>query len=138
MSLLARLRRSLAGRFPEELRAALEAEGADVLADGLRGTVTFRHYRAPGRRSNWRKVGMRGGVAVTRRRVVVTGAAGEGVDLAREDPRLAQIEVTAEEPDRLLVAYDASVLAARRAGRVEIRLRTPEAARIAALLTSSR
>jgi hypothetical protein len=67
------LRRLLlgSGRFPEELGTALRAEGFEVLEEGLPGSVTFRDYRAPGKRYSLRKVAVNGSIALTARRIVV-------------------------------------------------------------------
>ena len=54
------LRRLLlgSGRFPDELGTALRAEGVELLEEGLSGSVTFRDYKAPGRRYSLRKVAL--------------------------------------------------------------------------------
>jgi hypothetical protein len=124
------------GRLPDALRAELPASG-DVLLleEGLRGSITYRHYRAPGRRSSWAKEAIAGAIAVTAGRVVVWAGRGKQVDVPRPSPYLAALEVTVEGQDRLCVAFDAGRFNADRAGRVEIRLRTPQAAPIAALLS---
>ena len=46
------------GCLPDELRGEVMAEGVLLLEEGLRGSVTYRHYRAPGRRANWSKSGL--------------------------------------------------------------------------------
>ena len=37
------------GRVPREALSVLESEGIVVLEEGLRGSVTLRNFRAPGR-----------------------------------------------------------------------------------------
>jgi hypothetical protein len=43
------------GRLPEDVRRELNAEGILLVEEGLRGSITYRHDRAPRRRSTWEK-----------------------------------------------------------------------------------
>ena len=70
MGLLRRARLA-SGRLPVELRSSISAEELLVLAEGLPGSVTCRHYRAPGQYASWRKDPAAGTIAVTDRRLVV-------------------------------------------------------------------
>lgn len=47
------------GGLSDAMRAELEPEGIVHREDGLRGSITYRHYRAPGERSNWSKEAIR-------------------------------------------------------------------------------
>ncbi|MER7278746.1 hypothetical protein ABT369_30325 [Dactylosporangium sp. NPDC000244] len=49
-------------------------------------------------------------------------------------PVRASVEVSADKPDRVCFAYDAGATDPARSGRVEVRLRTAQAARIVQLL----
>jgi hypothetical protein len=118
------------GRFPEDVRTTLVAEGPSVLEEGLAGSITYRHYRAPGTRSNWRKVGITGAIAVTDRRLVVWGGRDKQIDIPLGDERFAQLEISLDPPDRVLFACDAETFSDSRSGRVEIRLRCPRAAQV--------
>jgi hypothetical protein len=122
------------GRFPEDLRAELIAEGPAVLEEGLGGSITFRHFRAPRKRTNWQRVGISGAIAASDRRLVIWGARCKQVDVPFADPRFAGLEVAAERPGRLLIAYRAEEFSDERSGRVEIRLRCPNAGHVAELL----
>jgi hypothetical protein len=117
------------GKLPDPLRAELEAEGVVLLEEGLRGTLTYRNYRAPGRRYGMRKVRIAGVIAVTRLRVVVWGA-GRQVDVPLGYPG---VEVARDGDEKVMFAFDASAFHTDRSGRVEVRLRTPSAARIVEL-----
>jgi hypothetical protein len=119
----------LSGKFPDPLRAEIDAEGVVLLEEGLRGTLTYRNYRAPGRRYGLRKARIVGAVAVTRRRVVVWGA-GRQVDVPLGYPG---VEVARDGEEKVMFAFEASAFHADRSGRVEVRLRTPSAARIVEL-----
>lgn len=122
------------GRLPERLRAELAGTDLVLLEEGLVGSVTYRHYRAPGRRSNWRKDAATGAVAVTANRLVVWAGHFKHIDVPLDHPVRATIEVRAEQPDRVCFAYDAGTTSPDRSGQVEVRLRTRQAERIAGLL----
>lgn len=125
------------GRFPGDVRAGLEAEGVLFLREGLGGSITYRHYRAPGSRSALRKIGIAGAVAVTRQRLVVWGARHRQIDIPLSDPRLAACEVSAERPDRVMFGLDAEAFSTERSGRIEVRLRGIDAERLVALVKRS-
>jgi hypothetical protein len=114
------------GCLPDELRGEVMAEGVLLLEEGLRGSVTYRHYRAPGRRANWSKSGLYTALAVTSARVVVASERGKTVDCPRDQDGM---EVSTDGPDRLLLVFDAAKLSHQRSGRVEVRLRLPDAQR---------
>ncbi len=124
------------GRLPEDLRGELLASGDVVLLEeALLGSVTYRRYRGPGRRSSWAREAVRGAIAVTAGRVVIWAGRVKHVDVPRPSSHLAALEVTTERQDRLCVAYDAGAFNPNMTGRVKVRLRTPQAARIAELLS---
>ena len=130
------LRRLLtgSGRLPPDLRAELVAEQPLLLEEGLPGSITLRHYRAPGQRAGWKKRAISGAIAVTPHRLVVGVGGRKNVDIPLTHPRRSALTVVAETPDRVCIAYDAGAFDDTRSGQVEVRLRTPQAPRIAALL----
>jgi hypothetical protein len=130
------LRRVLlgSGRLPAELRAVVAAEETLVLEEGLTGSVTYRHFKAPGQRANWRKEAVSGAIAVTDVRLVVWAGRFKHIDVPHDHPLRAGIEVGADRPDRICFSYDAGAGNPSRSGRVEVKLRTPRAAHAADLL----
>jgi hypothetical protein len=122
------------GRLPKMVRDQVQGEDLLLLAEGLTGTLTFRNYKAPGRRSKLRKVGIAGAVCVTDRRLLVWGARGKLVDVPREDERFGQIEVAAEEPEKVLIAWEAGLFHDNRSGRVEVRLHPVQAEHVVELV----
>jgi hypothetical protein len=129
MSFLAKLLAG-AGRFSPEQRAELEAEGAEIIEDGLKGSITWRDYRAPGRYSSWRKKGVYVAIALTPRRLLVQRTGGKEIDVPFDHPGFAAIEPSLDEPDRLCLAFDPAAFDPRASGRIEVRLSTPQAGRI--------
>jgi len=128
------------GRLPADYRGQLSAEGFLLVEEDLGGTLTYRNYRAPGRRANLDKLAISGAIAVTRQRVVIwlsggrPGLGGKHMDVPLDDPRLRGIEVTADGTEKVRLAYDPHQFNPDTSGRVEVRLKTPKAAEIVALL----
>ncbi|WP_197946249.1 hypothetical protein [Phytohabitans suffuscus] len=123
------------GRLPEWIRASLAAKDTLLVEEGLTGTVTYRGFRAPGRYSSWRKETVTGAIAIAPDRLVVWAGHFRHIDVPLTHPVRGTVEVRAERPDRVCFAYDAGATNPERAGRVEVRLRTAQAERIAHLLT---
>ncbi|HUB98428.1 MAG TPA: hypothetical protein VMS11_01240 [Solirubrobacterales bacterium] len=122
------------GHLPKMVRDQIEGEDVLLLAEGLSGTITFRKYKAPGKRSRLKKVGVAGAVCVTDKRLLVWGARGKLVDVPRDDERFGAIEVGAEGPDKVMFAWEASLFHDNRSGRVEVRLHPVQADQVVALL----
>ncbi len=58
------------GKVPRQLSATLQSEGILLLDEGIAGSVTYLDFRAPGRRSNWRRQWFTGAIALTRVRLI--------------------------------------------------------------------
>jgi hypothetical protein len=114
----------------------LEAEGL-LHCEIVPGSVTYRHYRAPGRYSSWKKEPARWTVAVTRRRLVVRRDSGPMVNVPWADARIRTLRIAVDGPD-LLVGADASAFRADSSGTVETRARVGDPAAVVALIERMR
>jgi hypothetical protein len=123
------------GRLPDELRAGLaEYEGYLVLAEGLRGSILYRNYRAPGQYSSFKIEAVRGAVAVTPRRLVVSINGHKHVDVPHDHPLRGAVDASVDDKGRLAIGYDPSKFDPRRTGEVTIRFHTEAADRILSAL----
>ena len=91
------------GKLPQPLRAELDAEGVVLLEEDLRGTVTYRNYRAPGKRYGIRKTRIAGAIAVTRQRVVAWGMGGRQIDVPLGYPG---VEIARDGEEKVVFAPD--------------------------------
>ncbi|NUT36895.1 MAG: hypothetical protein HOV79_27890 [Hamadaea sp.] len=131
------------GRLPRTVRDEIAADEVIVLAEGMFGSVTYRHVRAPRLYTSWGKNAVFGAVLVTHTRVVVSTGHGadiengrfKHIDIPADHPIRAQLEVSVERPGRLLIAYDPAIARSDMSGRIEIRFHTSDAQRIADALT---
>jgi hypothetical protein len=135
--LAARLR---LGRLPDALRAQLESEGRILyLAEGILETAVFRHYRAPGFDSLYRRISFIGYFVLSERRVVVKAKCYHEINIdAAYDDALFQKMTFAVRPRYLSLAFDASAQSAQASGRVEVRLHLPDVAAAAKTLEQAR
>jgi hypothetical protein len=120
-----------AGRLPEPLRAQLAAEDVLVLEEGLFGSGTYVNNSGFDGRSVVGTFVTSGAIAMTNARLVVWASRRKRIDVTREQPQWRAIEVQAETPDRVRFTYEAKGIDPSTSGRVTLRLRTAQAARIA-------
>ena len=124
------------GSLKPELRDRLESEGLVSLDEGLRGSIRYEHFRAPGRRFNGKVSGERLGIGISEHRIVVCCRSGEVklVDTEFGSPRLDKLTPESEgETLRLRVDYDGDPEAEAKkvSGQITITAHTPNAATIA-------
>jgi len=115
------------------VRTELESEGIIHREDGLRGSITYRHYRAP-----WRALELEQGSdpCLARRdpstaRVFVRGR--PFVNIAFDDPRFSRLDLRVDGASMTIEVDDASVFNDRASGQITTRVRCADPA--AALTT---
>jgi hypothetical protein len=115
------------GRMPAQWRATIESEGVVLMDEGVRGSVTYRDFRAPGKRSAWRKVVFSGAIALTKTRLLALHYANPAINIPLDDERFKQLRISVEGAETLLVAFDASLFHNDWSGTMEYRFHTSEA-----------
>lgn len=124
------------GRLPGTVRAQLESEGRILyLAEGVLETAIFRQYRAPGVRSNYRRISFIGYFALSERRMVVKAKCYDeiNINVAYEDAAFKKMTFAVRRR-YLSLAFDASAQNAQASGQVEVRLHLPDVAAAAEIL----
>jgi hypothetical protein len=110
------------GGLSDAVRAELESEGMIHREDGLRASITYRHYRAPGERSNWSKEAIRASFVVTRRRLGVFVRGRPFVNVAFDDPRFSHLDLRVDGASLTIELDDASVFNDRASGQITTRV----------------
>jgi hypothetical protein len=123
------------GRLPAELRERLRNEGLLVLDEDLAGWMIYRRYRAPGQRIIHRRIGVRGTVAVSHRRLLIWAAGAKRVDMPFVHPLWRAVEVS-ERRGWLRVTWDVGAFDRNRSGRIMLRLQTGQARTVAGMLAN--
>lgn len=116
------------GAFPKAMRPVLAAEGIVLADEGIGGTVTFRHFRAPGRRYSYRKNWFIGSLVITEIRFAGFAFTKPIINVPLEGPHLGKLDCELERDGAVLrVAFDASEFHEDWSGDVAVRFRTPKA-----------
>lgn len=130
MGFLARIFGLSDRKFSPQLRAELEAEGIVLMEEGLRGSLRYHRFKAPGRYFDGKITPEGMALGVSEERFVVYGRA-KLVSSPFSNPNLQAAEITADE-NRLVILIDYDRLPApKTSGQVQIRINTPSAALIA-------
>ena len=116
-----------AGKIPAARRAELEAEGIVVLEEGLRGSVSYKRYRAPTKRSGRGREGIVGALALTEKRLVAFAWSKPILDAPFDHPALDKLSVKVKNEDKLVLSFEAEDFHDDRSGSVVYRFSTDRA-----------
>jgi hypothetical protein len=115
------------GKIPKGLMTELQSELIETSDEGIHGSVTYKNFRAPGKRDGWRRVWFSGAVAVTGVRLVALQYSNFAINVPFTDNRFRLMNISLEPTDTLLIAFDASLFHEDWSGQIEYRYRTPVA-----------
>jgi len=115
------------GKIPEQFMATLKSEGILALDEGIKGSITYRDFRAPGKYSAWRRQWFTGSIILTQVRLVSLLSLSTAIDVPLTDERIRRMQFSVEKNDTLLVAFDPSLFHPGWSGTMEYRFRTTEA-----------
>jgi hypothetical protein len=124
------------GRLPREARQVIDAEHSRLILESMVGSITYRNFRAPGKRSMLRRQWFLGSLAVSEKRMVAYSNGRCLLNLPLADKRIAEVDFSAETPGVLSIVYDASVLHPSQSGEIEIRYQTPQALHVCSTMVS--
>lgn len=122
------------GKTPNPMMAELEQEGILLSDEGVKGSITYRDFRSPGRYSSWRRVGLRASIILTNVRLVALSSSNPLINVPFADQRIHGLQCSVEGEEKLLIAFDASLFHDDWSGTIEYRFRTPQAQRFLELL----
>ena len=116
------------GGVPEAMKPILEQEGIVLLDEGIGGSITFRNFRAPGKRYSYRKNWFTGSLVVTELRFAGFAFRRPVINVPLEGPHLDKLDCSLEKEHAVLrVAFDSSDFHEDWSGMIECRFRTPMA-----------
>src|SRR4051812_11625650 len=116
-----------AGQPPVQLADTLQSEGIVLIDEGIKGSVTYIDFRAPGKYSGWRRQWYKASLALTGTRLFALRSANTLIDVPLRDERIHRMRFSVEENGTLLVAFDASLFHADWSGTIEYRFKTGQA-----------
>lgn len=115
------------GKMPAQLVDQLKGEGLLLFDEGVRGSVTYLNFRAPGRYSNWKRQWYTASIALTELRLVALRHSQTIINVPLADERLRHMNFSLDAKSALLVAFDASLFQPEWSGKIEYRFRTEQA-----------
>lgn len=115
------------GKIPEQLLTRLQSEGLLLLDEGIRGSVTYRDFRAPGKYFGWKRQWYTSSIALTQTRLMALRHSAAIINVPFTDERIRGLRLTREGEDTLLVGFDAALFHDGWSGTIEYRFRTAQA-----------
>ena len=119
------------GKIREPFLSELKSEGIIASDEGIRSTLIYKNFRAPGRYSNWKRRWLVGAVALTKKRLVLQQYSQPVINILLTDERFQKIKVSLETEDTLLFEFEPNLFLENSSGQIEWRCRTPHAKVIA-------
>ena len=118
------------GKIPRRQRAALETEGVVLSEEGIRGSITYKNFRAPGKRILWRKRTFIGSLVLTEKSIfaiITVGFSKHLINVPFSDPRFERFQFTIQNKQCLCITFDASNSGQNQSGTLECRFFMPQA-----------
>ena len=124
------------GKVPGKYREIIESEGVVLSEEGLSGSVTFRNFRAPGKRYSWRRNWVVGSLVLTKQHLLAFSFFNQMIGVPLKDKHLKELTCTLLKPGVLSISYDASAFHEGWSGSVECRFGTEKASQFLEKLQS--
>lgn len=115
------------GKIYEPLLSRLKSEEIIASDEGIKCTLTYKNFRAPGRYSNWKRRWFSGAVALTKKRLILQRYSQPVINIELTDERFQKIKITLETEDTLLFEFEPNLFLEDSSGQIEWRCRTPHA-----------
>jgi hypothetical protein len=115
------------GRIPAQVKAQLESEGVLLQEEGITGSTTYRNFHRPGEFATWRRVWYSASLTITQIRVVGLAFSSPIVNVPFTDTRFQRLNISVEDGNVLLIAFDAALFHKDWSGAIEYRFHTPQA-----------
>lgn len=116
-------------KIPAALMSQLQTEGIVLSDEGLKGSIIYRDFSAPGKRFGWKRVGIVASLALTKARLLALAGSNPIINVPLTDERLRAMRFSLKNDETLCVEFDAGLFQADWSGTIEYRFRTPQAQR---------
>ena len=106
-----------------------ELKSEEIIAsdEGIKSTLTYKNFRAPGRYSNWKRRWFVGAIILTNQRIILQQFSKPVINILFTDERFRKIEVSIENENTLLFKFEPQLFLENSSGQIEWRFRTPHA-----------
>jgi len=115
------------GKIREAVLSELKGEVIVASDEGIKSTLTYKNFRAPGRYSNWKRRWFAGAIILTEKRLVLQQYSQPVINILLTDERFQKIKISLETEDTLLFEFEPHLFLENSSGNIEWRTRTPHA-----------
>lgn len=115
------------GKLPTAMAPILRSEGIVLLDEGVKGSVTLRKFRAPGRFHSYKNSRFAGSVVFTELRFAAFAFSRPIINVPVNDDRLNLLDLSVPKEGVLRIKFDAGAFHQGWQGSVECRFATPSA-----------
>lgn len=115
------------GKLPESIMSPLQTEGIVLFDEAVKGSVTYRNFHKPGKRTAWERRWFRGAIVLTKARLLALWGADPLINVPLADPRLGSMEFSFEGKDVFCTRFDAGLFHDDWSGTIEYRFHTDQA-----------
>lgn len=122
------------GKIREPFLTELKNERIIASDEGLKSSITYKNFRAPGRYSNWKRRWITGAIALTEKRLILQQYSQPVINISLADKRLKEMKISLEVENTLLFEFEPNLFLENSSGKIEWRFRTPQARLIAKAL----
>ena len=118
------------GKIKEPFLSELKNENLIASDEGIKGSITYKNFRAPGRYSNWKRRWIVGAIALTEKHLVLQQYSRPVINILLDDERVKNIKISLEEQETLLFEFEPNLFLENSSGEIEWRMKTPQAQKI--------
>lgn len=126
------------GKIPRALMSQLQTEDIILLDEGVKASVTYRNFSAPGKRFSLRRQWFAGSIALTKSRLLALRYSNPIINVPLTDERIRAMQFSLENGAGLCAAFDVALFHPDWSGTIEYRFRTPQAQQFLELLAKQR
>ena len=96
------------GRVPKAFSAQIQQERLVLHDEGICGSLTFRNFRAPGKRCRWKRLWFDGAIVLTHERLFAFMRSRQIVGVSWDDPKIKNLNFFLKDDNLLCIEFDAS------------------------------
>ncbi len=113
-----------AGKLPSKLESQIHREGIVLFDEGIGGSVTYRGFRAPGRRHGFRRSWFSGSIVLTKEHFLAFQFSRPIIGVPWNHDKIGELNCCLEGDQILRVAFDAAAFYEDWSGGIEVRFST--------------
>jgi hypothetical protein len=112
------------GKIPEKYMKEFKKEGIRLIDEGLKGSVTYKNFKAPGKYFSWKRHWFVSSLVLTSSRLAGLRGKHFIMNVPLSDTRIRKIDFRVEKEDVFTVSYEAGLFHHDWEGQIELRFRS--------------